>query len=153
MRKKNKGAVRITSQDVERTSGNAQRRAEREQRAEQRQRRMVENSRPIKPKVPAPVVKPKVKEQLPLELHAVVYNGFLALEAITDMPSKDLKPYGFILFLYITRSSNHFARIVFSTESKSVLYKTPFAEIANPDFSTRSIISLTFICAVLRLAF
>lgn len=95
MRKKNKGAVRITSQDVERTSGNAQRRAEREQRAEQRQRRMVENSRPIKPKVPAPVVKPKVKEQLPLELHAIVYNGFLALEAITDMPSKDLKPYGF----------------------------------------------------------
>lgn len=98
LRKKNKGAVRITSQDIERTAGNAQRRAQKEQQSLERNRKLVEGSRPIKPRVPqadkVKPVKPK-QEQLPLELHAVVYNGFLALEAITDMPSKELKPYGF----------------------------------------------------------
>lgn len=91
MAKHNRNAPKITDDDRKRTEQYAKQ-------EEETIKRQEDKPKPPRPGSSQPKV-PKVAEVKTVELHPVVYNGFLAVEAITENPDdKYLKEFGFVKF-------------------------------------------------------
>lgn len=123
----NKKAPKITKEDKERTAGNRKKADDAIERASRREKQFVKKVTESKPAGKKRVVEEQDEqmENLDITLYPVVYNDFLALEAVTDDPELSLKKLGFSKFgnyawLPIKTYAN-FTKILDFLESKYTL--------------------------------
>jgi intein/homing endonuclease len=95
----NKKAPKITKEDKERTSGNAKKAEVALTRAAKREKDFVKKVADVKRK-PKAVEEPEdaSEETMDISLYPVIYNEFLALEAVPEDATVSLKQYGFTKF-------------------------------------------------------
>ena len=96
----NKKAPRITKEDKERTSGNAKKATDAIDKAAKRERTFVKKVAETKRvRRSEPIIdEPEVETSVDISLYPVIYNEFLALEAVPEDPSTSLKKFGFTHF-------------------------------------------------------